>query len=157
MTTQAVGGLDEFCEVLGERSAGSPVAGFDETGLRVARRLHWVHCARTDKYTLITCHRQRGRKGIDDLGVLDRFRGIAVHDARVPYDTYLAAEHQLCCTHALRELQDVADCTSKNAPWCWEDQVADALVVMQTLVSEAIATEAQTLDPVALATHNLIS
>ena len=44
-------------------------------------RLHWVHCARTDKYTLITCHPQRGRKGIDDLGVLGRFHGTAVHDA----------------------------------------------------------------------------
>jgi hypothetical protein len=38
------------------------VAGFDETGLRVAGTLHWVHCARTSKYTLITCHRKRGRE-----------------------------------------------------------------------------------------------
>ena len=26
-------------------------AGFDESGLRVAAKLHWVHCARTDNYT----------------------------------------------------------------------------------------------------------
>ena len=49
------------------RSAtGSPqaeVAGFDETGLRVAGKLHWVHCARTGKYTLITCHPKRGTQG----------------------------------------------------------------------------------------------
>ena len=74
------------------------MAGFDETGLRVAGTLHRVHCARTDKYTLITCHPKRGRTGIDDdAGVLGRFRGIAVHDAWAPYDTYLDAEHQLCC------------------------------------------------------------
>ena len=57
------------------------MAGFDETGLRVAGSLHWVHCARTDKDTLITCHTKRGRKGIDDAGVLGRFSGLAVHDA----------------------------------------------------------------------------
>lgn len=62
------------------------VAGFDETGLRVAGALHWVHCARTGKYTLITCHTKRGREGIDDAGVLARFAGVAVHDAWAPYD-----------------------------------------------------------------------
>ena len=70
------------------------MVGFDETGLRVAGKLHWVHCARTDKYTLITCHAKRGRAGIDDAGVLGRFRGVAVHDAWAPYDIYLDVEHQ---------------------------------------------------------------
>ena len=56
-----------------DRIAEAEVAGFDETGLRVAGKLHWVHCARTGKYTLITCHPKRGRKGINDAGVLGRF------------------------------------------------------------------------------------
>lgn len=70
MAQRVPGGLDEFLDVVRDRIADSPVAGFEETGLRVAGRLHWVHCARADKYTLITCHPQRGRSGIDDLGVL---------------------------------------------------------------------------------------
>jgi hypothetical protein len=61
----------------------------------VAGKLHWVHCARTGKYTLITCHPKRGTKGIDDAGVLGRFSGVAVHDAWAPYDTYADVEHQL--------------------------------------------------------------
>src|SRR5690606_2116759 len=56
MTRRAADGLDEFCTQVSDRIAASEVAGFDETGLRVAGALHWVHCARTDKYTLITCH-----------------------------------------------------------------------------------------------------
>jgi transposase len=104
MTKRAADGLDEFLGQLSDRLSEAEVAGFDETGLRVAGKLHWVHCARTDKYTLITCHPKRGRNGIDDARVLGRFRGVAVHDAWAPYDTYLDVEHQLCCAHALREL-----------------------------------------------------
>ena len=43
----------------------------DETGLRVSSSLHWVHCARTDKYTLVICHPRRGRKGMAALGVIE--------------------------------------------------------------------------------------
>jgi transposase len=146
--------LSDFLDVVADRIATAEVAGFDETGLRVAGTLHWVHCARTDKYTLITCHPKRGRKGIDDAGVLGRFRGVAVHDAWAPYDTYIDAEHQLCCAHALRELQGVTDVAPADTDWCWASQAADALVAMQKLVAEAIAeaiaTGADTLDAAAL-------
>jgi hypothetical protein len=66
---------------LTDRLAEAEVVGFDETRLRAAGKLHWVHCARTDKYTLITCHAKRGRAEIDDAGVFGRFRGVAVQDA----------------------------------------------------------------------------
>jgi transposase len=151
MTTRAAGGLDQFTEVVRERIADAPVAGFDETGLRVAGALHWVHCARTDKYTLITCHPKRGRQGIDDNGVLARFNGVAVHDAWAPYDTYLDPTHQLCCAHALRELQGVADTAPPDAEWCWGTQASEALVAMQHLVDQAIATGAEAVDPEQLA------
>ncbi|MCA1694477.1 MAG: IS66 family transposase [Actinobacteria bacterium] len=147
MTHRAADGLDDFLGHLTDRLADAEVAGFDETGLRVAGKLHWVHCARTDKYTLITCHPKRGREGIDDAGVLARFRGIAVHDAWAPYDTYLDVEHQLCCAHALRELASVADTAPPDTQWCWATQAADALVAMQQLVAEAIATGVEALDP----------
>jgi transposase len=149
MTKRAAEGLDGFLDQLTDRISAAEVAGFDETGLRVAGALHWVHCARTDKYTLITCHPKRGRKGIDAAGVLGRFRGVAVHDAWAPYDTYIDVEHQLCCAHALRELAGVADTAPSDAPWCWAGQAADALVAMQELVAKAHAT-ADHLDPDAL-------
>ena len=153
MTRRAATGLGEFLDVLGDRIAEAEVAGFDETGLRVAGKLHWVHCARTGKYTLITCHPQRGRAGIDDAGILARFRGVAVHDAWAPYDTYLDAEHQLCCAHALRELQAVTDTAPPENDWCWATQAADALVAMQKLVTEAIAAHADHVNSDALHTQ----
>jgi transposase len=155
MSARAAHGLDEFCTQIGDRIAEAEVAGFDETGLRVAEKLHWVHCARTSRYTLITCHPRRGRDGINAAGVLGRFRGVAVHDAWAPYDTYAEADHQLCCAHAQRELAAVADAAPTTAEWCWATQAGDALVAMQKLVAEAIAAGADAspmpVDPDALA------
>jgi len=150
MTKRAADGLDEFLGHVTDRVAEAGVAGFDETGLRVAGTLHWVHCARTGKYTLITCHAKRGRKGIDDAGVLGRFHGVAVHDAWAPYDTYHDVEHQLCCAHALRELTGVADTAPLDGDWCWASQAGDALVAMQHLVTEASAAGAEAVDTDAL-------
>jgi transposase len=150
MTARAAAGLDGFLTEVGDRIAEAEVAGFDETGLRVAGRLAWVHCARTSSYTLITCHPRRGRDGINDAGVLGRFRGVAVHDAWAPYDTYVDAAHQLCCAHAQRELAAVSDLAGPDVDWCWATQAGDALVAMQKLVAEAITAGADTIDPDAL-------
>jgi hypothetical protein len=54
--------------------------------------------------------------------VRGRFRGIAVHDAWAPYDTYLDVEHQLCCAHALRELAGVAEAAPPGLA-CWAHEI----------------------------------
>lgn len=156
MTTRAADGLEGFLAHITSRLTEAEVVGFDETGLRVAGKLHWVHCARTDRYTLITCHPRRGRMGINAAGVLDRFSGVAVHDAWAPYDTYPDPAHQLCCAHALRELTAVTDThtTAGDTRWCWATQTADALVAMQHLVTDTITAGADTVDTDAL-THQI--
>lgn len=50
--------------------ATAAVANFDETGLRVEGRLHWVHSASTDRWSLLTVHPKRGTAGIDHAGVM---------------------------------------------------------------------------------------
>jgi transposase len=150
VTARAAGKLDGFLERVRENIAASDVAGFDETGFRVAGRLHWVHCARTGKYTLLMVHPRRGRKAMEAMGVLASFAGVAVHDAWAPYDTYSSPDHQLCCAHALRELQAVTD-GAPEGEWCWAAQAADALTGMQALASEAIARGRDAADPAALA------
>ena len=130
--------------------AARDVAGFDETGFRVEGKLAWVHCARTGKYTLLMAHRKRGRQAIEAMGVLPAFAGIAVHDAWAPYDGYAEADHQLCCAHALRELQAVTD-AAPASQWCWAAQAAEAITAMQALVSEAISQGNAAVDPAALA------
>jgi transposase len=150
LTARAAAKLGGFLEQARQNIAASQVAGFDETGFRVAGRLAWVHCARTDKYTLLMAHPKRGRQAIQAMGVLPSFAGVAVHDAWAPYDGYAGTEHQLCCAHALRELQAVTDAAPDDT-WCWAAQAAEAITGMQKLVAEAIADRRDAMDPAALA------
>ena len=150
ITARAAGRLDSFLERVRDTIAAAEVAGFDETGFRVDGRLHWVHCARTGKYTLLMVHHKRGRQAMKEMGILPSFAGTAVHDAWAPYDTYAAPDHQLCCAHALRELQAVTD-AAPAGQWCWAAQAAEALTAMQKLVREAISKGCDPADPAALA------
>jgi len=149
-TARAAGRLGEFPEHARGQIAAAEVAGFDETGFRVQGRLHWVHCARTGMYTLLMVHPKRGTEAMKAMGILPSFAGVAVHDAWAPYDTYTGLEHQLCCAHALRELQAVAD-AGRAGQWCWATQAAEALTAMQDLVREAISQGRSAVDPVILA------
>jgi hypothetical protein len=150
LTARAAGRLDGFLARVRENITASAVAGLDETGLRVAGRLAWVHCARTGKYTLLMVHERRGTKAMEAMGVLPSFAGVAVHDAWAPYDTYASPGHQLCCAHAQRELQAVTDLAAAGS-WCWAAQAAEALTAMQKLVSRAAGQRQDTVSPAALA------
>jgi transposase len=84
ITARAAGRLGDFLERAREEIAASPVAGFDETGFRAEGKLHWVHCARTARYTLLMVHPRRAAKAMEAMGVLPSFTGVAVHDAWAP-------------------------------------------------------------------------
>jgi transposase len=153
MAQRAADRLEGFLGRAREEIAAAPVAHFDETGLRVAGRLHWVHSASTGKWSLITVHRKRGVEAMNAAGVLPAFGGVAVHDAWAPYDTYTDADHVLCNAHLLRELQYVIDNTPQDQDWCWAEQAADALCEMKDLVDAALEAGglAEHLDASALA------
>jgi transposase len=156
MTRRAAAGLTGFLELVCGRLTQADVAHFDETGFRVEGKLHWVHSASTDRYSLIYVHDKRGRVAMDAAGVLPSFTGIAVHDAWAPYDCYPAATHALCNAHLLRELIAVtethAETTSKGS-WCWAQQVLDALLELKTHVEHAAAASHIVVDPAVLAIH----
>jgi transposase len=149
ITARAAGHLGGFLEQVREKITASGVVGFDETGFRVQGQLHWVHCARTGTYTLLTVHPRRGVEAMEAMGIMPSFAGVAVHDAWAPYDTYSHPDHQLCCAHALRELQAIADCVPERE-WCWATQAAGALTQMPKLVSQAVAHGRDSVDQDAL-------
>lgn len=154
ITRRAAAGLDGFRELVRGAITAAEVVHFDETGLRVAGRLRWVHSASTSKYALIWVHDKRGRVAMDTAGVLPAFTGIAVHDAWAPYDCYPAATHALCNAHLLRELLAVTEqAGADERGWCWAEQIRTALLELKTLVEQAIAEGTSAIDPALLAPH----
>lgn len=96
--------LSPFMETAKQMLIGSDVTHFDETGMRVMGELWWMHVASTRTLTLYEIARQRGREGIDAMGVLQYFTGIAVHDHWKSYYKYLLCAHAECNAHILRYL-----------------------------------------------------
>ena len=113
-TDRAANDLSAFGIAVADRIAAADVAHFDETGFRAAAKLHWLHSASTAMFTWITCHRRRGKAGMDAARVLPRFTGTAVHDAWAPYDTYPRLTHALCNAHVQRELVAVTEYHNDN-------------------------------------------
>ena len=138
-TARAAGDLDGFCAAVRKKIAGADVAHFDETGFRADGKLHWLHSASTTMFTMITCHRRRGREAMNAAGILPTFTGIAVHDAWAPYDTYPQMTHSLCNAHVLRELIAVTDHHARSVDpksWCWAAQVIDNLLTIKTMAQD---------------------
>lgn len=114
---QAGQGLDEFCQVVLEQLRASDVVHVDETGSRTEGRLRWVHSASTERLTLYRLHDRRGMDGIDHLGVLPDFQGIAVHDGWETYRKYESVTHALCNVHHLRQLQGAIEQDPDTQTW----------------------------------------
>jgi hypothetical protein len=145
----ALGIIAKVLPVIAGRITGAPVANFDETGMRVAGRLAWLHSASTATDVLLAVHQKRGTKAMDAIGVLPKFAGIAVHDAWAPYDTYTSMIHALCNAHALRELIYVTD-TATGPVTDHAEQAATALRRLNRLTADARTAE-QTPEPQKLA------
>jgi transposase len=86
------------------------VVHFDETGLRVAGKLQWLHTAGNAFYTHLFVHAKRGKKALQsEESVLQDFVGRAIHDCWASYFEFESAQHGLCNAHILRELQALAE------------------------------------------------
>lgn len=83
---------------------------FDETGMRVAGKLHWLHTAATETHTHLFVHEKRGTEALaSEASVLKDFHGTAVHDCWSPYFHFEDARHVLCGAHLLRELHSLVE------------------------------------------------
>ena len=95
--------LQPTADAIGLAAISADVLHADETGLRVAKKLHWLHVLATQTLTWLGCHPKRGTEAFDALALLQQFKGVLVHDGWMPYKA-LQCQHALCNAHHLREL-----------------------------------------------------
>jgi transposase len=103
----------------------APVVHFDETGLRSEGKTQWLHTLSTDQVTLQYVHEKRGTEAINEINLLPKFRGIAVHDCLASYFTYEKCEHAVCNAHILRDLKAVYEQTNQT----WTQDMIEILLL----------------------------
>ena len=108
------------------------VAGFDETGIRVAAKLMWLHLCSTERYAYYAVSSHRGQKAMDTIGILPDFKGIAVHDFWKSYYQY-DCSHAICNAHILRELIFIEE--RFKQPWARE--LIELLLKIKTATQRA--------------------
>ncbi len=109
----------------------STVAHADETGMRVAGRLHWFHVLSTKMITWFGVHPKRGHEALDAFGILPRFTGRLIHDFFESYFRYLCL-HGMCIPHILRELKFLHE--QCRQPWA--GKMHELLLEMHRFVLE---------------------
>jgi transposase len=100
LTAEAADGLGDFIDHLRDALADEPVAGADETSVRVAGVKWWFHVCCTAVFTFLGVHPNRGIAATDDLKVLPRFKGTLIHDRWAPYWHYTGMRHAICNAHS---------------------------------------------------------
>lgn len=82
----------------------SAVVHCDESGMRVNKKLHWLHVASNELFTHYAIHLKRGAPAMHCMGILDNFTGYAVHDHWASYPKFDQCYHIICNAHHLREI-----------------------------------------------------
>ncbi len=91
------------------------VVNFDETGIREAGKLKWLHTASSAFLTYQFVHAKRGREAMHSVeSILSRFGGIAVHDCWASYFGFGGMKHAVCNAHILRELTGIIETSESN-------------------------------------------
>jgi len=108
--------LEESERIIKSKIIAENVVHADETGLRTAGKLHWLHTATTRLYTYLFVHEKRGAGAIQsNKSVLRDYIGWLVHDCWGSYFNLEKLKHAICGAHILRELEGLIE--TRKTKW----------------------------------------
>jgi len=119
------GKLAPFIEEMKEKLLTQPVLRKDETGIRIANSLQWLHVLSNEVYTLYFAHKKRGNEADQEIGILPMYSGVLVHDHMKGLYSF-SCGHAECNAHILRYLKSAAE--TNKCEWA---------VAMTTFLTEA--------------------
>ncbi|MCD6336987.1 MAG: IS66 family transposase [Candidatus Marinimicrobia bacterium] len=130
-STRSYNNLAHFEEDLIDALTDSVILHVDESGVRTAKKLYWLHSASTELLTFYGIHEKRGCKAMDHFNILPNFQGRLIHDFWKPYFKY-GCKHGLCNPHLLRELTFLFEQQNQ----IWAKKMFDLLLNMNAFVGE---------------------
>lgn len=140
MITRASDKVKPALEQIKQRLLLQEVTHSDESGFRAEGKTRWVHVMCTEALTYLGLSNFRGQKGMNEIGLLSKYKGINIHDCWSSYWQYPDIIHAICNAHILRELNFVTD----NYPeQTWNDKFRSLLLEMKS-VKERILSEGGT-------------
>ena len=91
--------------VIKEKLLSSELGHSDETGVRTAGKLYWLHVFANKVCSYFFVHEKRGKEALEDtVSILPDYNGWVVHDCWSSYFNFEGIKHSLCGAHILREL-----------------------------------------------------
>ena len=96
--------LGTFDGLIKDILAKASIMNVDETGINVAGKRNWLHCASNEFWTSFMAHQKRGSEAMDEMDIIPRFKGVLCHDHWKAYYRYDDCLHALCHAHHCREL-----------------------------------------------------
>jgi transposase len=126
------------------RIRDSAVIGVDETGVRIAGAVRWVHVARSETLTHFASHTSRGKAAFDAIGIINQFKGTLVRDGWSSYKWYSQCRHSLCNAHLLRDLTYIGEAEPAHTEWT--TQLSKLLIEIKDAVEAAKSSSHTELD-----------
>jgi transposase len=105
----------------------------DESGRRVAGKLHWLHIAANETHTWYGVHSKRGMAAIEAHGILAGRTGVLVHVCWSPYWRLDDRTYALCNARLSCELLYAKETTGQP----WAQAMSDFLLNANKLCAAA--------------------